>query len=56
MKVTLIGLGMGDQATLTWEGRQALEAADMVIGAQRLLDSLPEEYALKVLKHQLYIH
>lgn len=42
MKVTLIGLGMGDQATLTWEGRQALEAADMVIGAQRLLDSLPE--------------
>ncbi len=41
MFVTLIGLG-GAAETLTAEAREALERAETVIGAQRLLESLPD--------------
>ena len=43
MKVTLVGLGMGEMDTLTLGGRRALEEAELVIGAPRLLAGLPPE-------------
>lgn len=43
MKVTLMGIGLGTTDTLTMSAREALEKADAVLGAARLLDSLPEE-------------
>lgn len=42
MQVTLVGLGCGTQETITAEGRAALESAELILGAQRLLDALPE--------------
>ena len=42
MQVTLVGLGCGTQETITFEGRRALERAELILGAQRLLDALPE--------------
>ncbi|MBQ7714011.1 MAG: cobalt-precorrin-7 (C(5))-methyltransferase, partial [Oscillospiraceae bacterium] len=41
MRVTLIGLG-GAAATLTHEAQEALERADVIVGAARLLDGLPK--------------
>ena len=41
MQVTLAGLGCGTAATLTAEVRKALEGADLLIGAPRLLEALP---------------
>ena len=42
MTLTLVGMGCGSAATLTEEGRQALLQADLLIGASRLLEDLPE--------------
>lgn len=42
MQVILTALGGGTAATLTEEGRKALLAADLILGAERLLGSLPE--------------
>ena len=42
MKITLVGMGMGTPDTLTGEGLQALEQAQVIIGAQRLLEALPK--------------
>ncbi|MBQ1619554.1 MAG: cobalamin biosynthesis bifunctional protein CbiET, partial [Oscillospiraceae bacterium] len=42
MQVTLVGLGCGTQETITFEGRRALERAELILGAQRVLDALPE--------------
>ena len=42
MRLTLIGLGGGTPDTMTTEAAEALEQADAVIGAERLLESLPE--------------
>ena len=44
MTLTLVGMGCGSAATLTEEGRQALLQADLLIGASRLLEDLPEDY------------
>ena len=41
MFVTLIGLGGGTRETLTDEARRALEQAEAVLGAGRLLENLP---------------
>ena len=41
MQVTLIGLGSGTGETLTAEARRALEQAELVLGAERLLENLP---------------
>ncbi|MCC8165588.1 MAG: cobalt-precorrin-7 (C(5))-methyltransferase, partial [Planctomycetes bacterium] len=41
MKVILMSAGMGTAATLTREAELALAAADCVIGAERLLTTLP---------------
>lgn len=42
MKITLIGLGCGTQATVTGGAKDALARASAVIGARRLVDSLPQ--------------
>ena len=41
MQVTLIGLGGGTMDTVTAEAREALERSALVLGAERLLKSLP---------------
>ena len=42
MRVTLIGLGCGTWKGVTQEAREALEQAEAVIGAERLLEGLPD--------------
>lgn len=42
MRVTLAGLGCGTAATVTAEVREALDRADCLVGAPRLLEKLPE--------------
>ena len=42
MNVTLLGMGCGTEA-LTIEARNALMQAGLIVGAQRLLDTLPED-------------
>lgn len=42
MNVTLLGMGCGTEA-LTIEARNALIQAGLIVGAQRLLDALPED-------------
>lgn len=39
MKVTLVGIGMGDVSTLTIGVRDALRDSDIIIGAARMLDA-----------------
>ena len=41
MKITLIGTGCGTPATLTEEGKHALERAEVIFGAARVLSGLP---------------
>ena len=42
MKVTLLGLGGGTPDTLTIQARRVLDESEVILGAQRLLDALPE--------------
>lgn len=42
MKITLIGTGCGTPATLTEEGKHALERAEVILGAARVLNGLPD--------------
>lgn len=39
-QVTLLGIGMGSEATLTLEGKRAVEEADLIIGAKRMADAV----------------
>lgn len=39
-KVTLLGIGMGSEHTLTLEGKRAVEQADLIIGARRMVDAV----------------
>ena len=43
MKVILAGTGCGSRGTMTEEVREAIRQADLLIGAKRLLESIPEE-------------
>ena len=38
--VTLLGIGMGSQETLTIQGKEAVEKADLIIGARRMADAV----------------
>ena len=40
--VTLIGMGAGLSGSLTAEGLAALQQADLIVGARRLLEHLPD--------------
>ena len=44
MSVILAGTGCGTTGTMTAEAREALEKADLLIGAKRLLESIHGEY------------
>lgn len=41
-KVTVLGIGMGTEDTLTVEGKKAIEKSDLLIGAKRMLDPYKE--------------
>ncbi len=63
MKVYLIGLGMGDNKTLTAEAADAIKTADVFIGAKRMLEAVAEygrpvftEYAADRIKEYLDAH
>lgn len=45
MSIYIIGMGMGNPDTLTAEAVQAIEHADLIVGAKRLLVSLPPSCA-----------
>lgn len=47
MNIYLVGMGMGDAGTLTNEAKEAILEAEVVIGARRLLEALPEGCAGK---------
>ena len=40
--ITLVGMGAGTPETLTAQGLAALQKADLILGAKRLLEQLPE--------------
>ena len=40
INIALVGIGMGDENTLTQGGRKCIKRADYIFGAQRLLDSV----------------
>ena len=46
MTVTLAGMGGGTAATMTEELRRAMQDAQLIVGAQRLLDALPADLAV----------
>ena len=48
-KVTLLGIGMGTEETLTVEGKTAIEQSDLLIGAKRMLEPF------KKLKKDTYV-
>ena len=65
-KVSLVGIGMGTPDTLTQEGKQALESADLLIGAARMVENIrkpgqevwtaykPEEICAYIAEHPEY--
>ena len=42
MKITLVGMGSGTPGSLTAAGLETLRGAELIIGARRLLENLPE--------------
>lgn len=45
MQVSLLAMGGGTAATMTVESQEAMQEAELLVGAARLLENLPEEYA-----------
>lgn len=43
-EIALVGIGIGNYATLTVEACQTIQAAQLLIGASRMIDSIPEEF------------
>lgn len=41
-KIYLVGIGMGNIETLTEQGKKAVQASELLIGAQRMVNSFPE--------------
>ena len=46
-KIYLVGIGMGNLAALTEQGRLAIEKSDLLIGAERMVDSFPQSKGAK---------
>lgn len=42
-EISLVGIGMGNVETLTVEGYETIKKADLLVGAKRMLESIPEE-------------
>lgn len=40
-KIYLVGIGMGNSETLTEQGRLAIEGSDIIIGAERMVETFP---------------
>lgn len=62
-KITLLGIGMGSPKMLTVQGQKTLEEADLIIGAQRMTDSVKRpgqdvlvEYKSQVIKEYIDAH
>lgn len=51
MEISLVGIGMGNQATLTREAEEAIRQADILLGAKRMLES----YEPKIEKRPYYL-
>jgi precorrin-6B C5,15-methyltransferase / cobalt-precorrin-6B C5,C15-methyltransferase len=47
-EVVLVGIGMGNPATLTLEGKQAIDQAEVLIGASRILEGLDTHIPKKI--------
>ena len=43
MEVTLLGIGMGTEDSLTGEAKAALNKAQILLGAARVLRAIPQE-------------
>lgn len=43
-QITLVGIGMGTGDTLTWEGAQACQRAQCIIGGKRLVDAVADKH------------
>lgn len=43
-EIALVGIGMGNYETLTIEAGQTIREAQLLIGASRMIDSIPEEF------------
>ncbi|NLY82212.1 MAG: precorrin-6y C5,15-methyltransferase (decarboxylating) subunit CbiE [Clostridiales bacterium] len=43
MKITIVGIGMGNAGTLTLGGKEAIENANLLVGAKRLIEIFPEK-------------
>ena len=63
MKIYLIGIGMGDNKTLTAEAVTAMDCADVFIGAERMLEAVSgcnkpvyKEYSADKIKEYLDLH
>ncbi|MFA6808675.1 MAG: precorrin-6y C5,15-methyltransferase (decarboxylating) subunit CbiE, partial [Eubacteriales bacterium] len=59
-KIYFVGIGMGNLETLTEQGRLAIEKSDLLIGAERMVDSFPQakgakHYAIAPTKIMEYI-
>ena len=44
-KVIMVGIGMGTEGTLTAEGKKAIETADVLLGAQRMLEGFKSSHS-----------
>lgn len=62
-KITLLGIGMGSPKMLTVQGQKTLEEADLIIGAQRMTDSVKRpgqdvlvEYKSQAIKEYIDAH
>ena len=62
-KITLLGIGMGSPKMLTVQGQKTLEEADLIIGAQRMIDAVKRpgqdvlvEYKSQVIKEYIDAH
>jgi precorrin-6Y C5,15-methyltransferase (decarboxylating) len=59
-KIYLVGIGMGNVETLTEQGRKAIEASELLIGAERMVKAFPDHqgdicYAVSPSKIMEYI-
>ena len=55
MRIQIVGIGMGNASSMTMQAAQAIREADVLVGAQRMLESaqdalLTERAALRALR------
>lgn len=55
MEVVLAGIGMGGEGLMTAEVKEAVKNADCLIGAKRLLSSLPKQWKIRAEQKSCYL-